>query len=264
METKRVRLGDIDVVYQRRGQGEPVVFIHGIAEDHSSWLSVLDRLEPGISAYAVDLRGMGETTTGNGQGTASQLAGDVLAFLEQVTGPAICVGFSLGGVVVLEAALQRPDLVRRVIAVGTSSKVGRAAVAFFNERIDQAQTDFDAFLEALASDTRAQIAHNHDAAERVARKRGKAVGDGAGFVNAARAMVQLASEPLTERLREIQVPVHIIQGEKDAFCPHKASEILREAMPQATYAEIADAGHLMSVDQPERLALEISRAVKAG
>jgi len=72
----------------------------------------------------------------------------------------------------------------------------------------------------------------------------------------------VASAPLTERLREIRVPVHIIHGEKDVFCPQKATEILREAMPEAGYAEIPDAGHLIAVDQPDLLALEISKALK--
>ncbi len=260
--TGTVSLRDIDVAYTRTGSGEPVVFVHGLAEDRGSWSGIIRRLAPGIEAHALDLRGHGGTTAGKGEGTASQLAGDLLAYLERVTGPAACVGFSLGGVVVLEAALQRPDLVRQAIVVGTSSKVGRAAAAFFEERVGQVQTDIDGFRQALVADTEAQLARNRGDAAGIAAERAAAVGEGAGYVNAARAMIALAAAPLTERLRGIEVPVHIIQGEKDAFCPLKAAEILREAMPEAGYSEIPDAGHLMAVDQPDLLALEISDALK--
>lgn len=261
VETGTVSLGDIEVAFRRTGSGEPVVFIHGLAEEAGSWSEVTCRL-PGIRAHALDLRGHGHSSAGNGDGTLSQLAGDLLAYLDRVTGPAACVGFSLGGVIVLEAALQRPDLVRQAIVVGTSSKVGRAAAAFFEERVEQARSDIAGLRPALASDTDAQLARNRDAVASIAAQRVAAVGEGAGYVNAARAMIALASAPLTERLRDIRVPVHIIQGEKDVFCPIKAAEILREAMPQAGYSEIPDAGHLIAADQPDLLALEISRALK--
>ncbi len=179
-----------------------------------------------------------------------------------MTGPAICVGFSLGGVIVLEAALRHPDLVRKAIVVGTSSKVGRAAVSFFQDRIAQVQADMDAFRAGLAADTAAQFVRDHGRVAEIAARRIAAVGSGAGYVNAARAMIAMAAEPMTERLRGITVPLHIIQGAADAFCPQKAADILREAMPTASYAEIPDAGHLMTVDQPDLLAAEIARALK--
>ena len=261
VETGTVRLGDIEVAFTRTGAGEQVVFVHGLAEDAGSWSEVTRRL-PGIRAHALDLRGHGRSSAGNGDGTASQLAGDLLAYLETVTGPAACVGFSLGGVVVLEAALQRPDLVRQAIVVGTSSKVGRAAAAFFEERVEQARSDIAGLRLALAGDTDAQLVRNRDDIAGIAARRVAAVGEGAGYINAARAMIALAAAPMDERLRGIRVPVHIVQGEKDVFCPLKAAQMLREAMPQAGYSEIADAGHLIAVDQPDMLASAISKALK--
>ena len=261
-ETGTVLLGDIDVAFSCTGSGKPVVFVHGLAEDQSSWIEIIRRLAPGNCAHAVDLRGHGRSSAGKGNGTVSQLAGDLLAYLDKVTGPAACVGFSLGGVIVLEAALQRPDLVRQAIVVGTSSKVGRAATTFFEERVRQVQSDIEGFRQALASDTDAQLVRNRGDIAEISAQRVAAVGEGAGYINAARAMIALASAPLTERLREIRVPVHIIHGEKDVFCPQKAAEILREAMPESGYAEIPDAGHLIAVDQPDLLALEISKALK--
>lgn len=259
--TEEVMIGDITVGYRKLGSGVPVVFVHGLAEDGGSWSEVVRRLEPGHCAYLPDLRGHGRTTVGNGNGTAAQLADDLAAFVETVTGPAAFVGFSLGGVVVLEAALRRPDLVRKAIVVGTSSKVGRAAAGFFEERIGQVQNDLAGFREALAADTAAQVVRNHVAVPAIAARRAEAVGEGAGYINAARAMIAMANAPMTDRLRDIQVPVHIIQGADDVFCPRKAADILREAMPHASYAEIHDAGHLISVDQPDLLARELSRAL---
>lgn len=259
--TAKVLLGDIEVAYRKAGSGAPVVFVHGLAEDGGSWDGILERLPAGVAAHAVDLRGHGGTTAGQGDGTPAQLAEDLAAFLDAVTGPAVCVGFSLGGVIVLEAALRRPDMLRKAIVVGTSSKVGRAAAAFFEKRITQLRDDPEGFRLALAADTEAQIVRNRPLSAEIAARRIAAVGEGAGYANAARAMIAMAAAPLTERLRDIRVPVHIIQGAGDVFCPQKAADILREAMPQASYTEIPDAGHLIAADQPELLARDIAVAL---
>lgn len=257
----RARLGDLEVAYLRAGQGPPVVFIHGLGEDGASWTPVVARLGDRVTAYCPDLRGHGGTTAGEGQGAAAQLADDLAGFLEQVSGPAVCVGFSLGGVIVLEAALRRPDLVRKAIVVGTSSKVGRAACAFFEQRIAQLETDPAEFRRGLIADAQAQIARHSEQAGAVAARRIAAVGEGRGYANAARAMIAMGAAPITERLGGIRPPVHIVQGVEDMFCPIKAAEILRSAMPQATYSEIPGAGHLMSVDQPDLLAADIAAAL---
>ncbi|HZJ98022.1 MAG TPA: alpha/beta hydrolase [Oligella sp.] len=251
---RSVDVGDINIAFSKTGAGPAVILVHGLAEDKSSWEQVISLLNVPASIYAIDLRGHGETTAGQGNGTLEQLATDLLGFIESVTGPAICIGFSLGGVIVLEAALQRPDLVNQAIVVGTSSKVGRAAVGFFEERIAQAESDFPNFIRALEDDTAGQIVSKHEQVQRVARQRIAAVGDAQGYINAAKAMVAFADTPLNERLKSIQVPVRIVQGEKDHYCPQKAADMLLAAMPSAELVVIPDAGHLIAVDQPERLA----------
>ncbi len=102
-----VRLNDIDVHYREAGSGPAAVLIHGLAEDHRSWSGVQQELSD-VHSYAYDLRGHGQTSLGEPKGTLAQLGGDLIAFLETVSGPAQCVGFSLGGTVVLWAAAQRP------------------------------------------------------------------------------------------------------------------------------------------------------------
>lgn len=103
---------------------------------------------------------------------------------------------------------------------------------------------------------------NHGKTAEITARRIAAVGGGAGDVNAARAMIAMHSAPITERLSDLSVPVHIIQGASDIFCPQKAADTLREAMPQANYSEILEAGHLIAVDQPDIFALEVAKALK--
>ena len=253
-----VELGDITVNYSRRGSGPPVVLLHGLAEDHRSWDGVADHLR-GFTVYALDLRGHGRTTAGEGTGTLAQLSGDLDAFLRNVTGPAAVVGYSLGGTIGLGAATQPATLIGHLIAIATSSVVGSAAADFFTGRIAQLEAgDTTGFAAGLRDDTAAQIVTPSDVDEVTAR-RVAAVGDGRGYINAARAMIGIRSEPLSPLLGNIEIPVDVIGASDDVFCPRRASDIIVERVAGSRYHEIAGAGHLISVDQPDAYGTLIAR-----
>ena len=243
------RLGDIEVNYRVTGSGPAVVLLHGLAEDHTSWHPVLEYLGD-WTTYAVDLRGHGATTAGTGRGTLEQLGDDLERFLGAVTGPATVVGFSLGGTIALETATRGDTALRGVVAVATSSVVGRAAAEFFTGRVAQIVSgDREGFAAGLRADTAAQIVTGADVAPLV-DARLAAVGTGAGYANAARAMIAMRSTPLNDRLDRVGVPVEVVGADGDTFCPRRAADILLAALPDGRYHEIAGAGHLVAVDQP--------------
>ena len=255
-----MRLGDIEVGYSQGGDGPPVVMVHGLAEDRRSWAVLRERLAD-YRTLAYDLRGHGETEIGDGDGTLDQLAGDLARFLEALTGPAACVGYSLGGTVVLALAAARPDLVTRAVVCGTSTVVGRAAAGFFADRIALLRSDRDAFAAALREDTTAQIVSPDADLDAIAARRLEAVGEGHGYVNAARAMQALHARPLTAALARIRCPVDVIGGDGDRFCPRKAADLMLAELADGAYHELADCGHLMTVDQPVAYALALRRAL---
>jgi pimeloyl-ACP methyl ester carboxylesterase len=259
-----VALHDIDVAYTEGGRGTPVVFVHGLAEDKTTWAAQQrDLCEAHTFAY--DLRGHGDTTLGEADATLAQLGRDLVAFLENVSGPAVVVGFSLGGTVALWAAAERPDLVVRAVVLGTSSVVGRAAADFYARRIAQAADPSSReFRAALRDDTAAALATAHDRLDEIVAARLRAVGDGRGYASAARAMSSLHGAPLTPRLAEVQVPVAVVGATGDAFCPAKAAAILTDALPDVIYHEIPDAGHLMNIDNPAAVTAVVRTVIAGG
>ena len=219
----KARVGDLDVHYEMRGEGDgQLVLVHGIGSDHSSF-STLQAGLAGVRSYAYDVRGHGQTSLGQPAGTLAQLGGDLVDFLEAVTGPADCAGYSLGGTIVLWAASSRPDLVRRVVAIATSSVVGRAAAGWYRERI--------AMIDA-----------------------GDLEDAGGGYRNAATAMAGLHENPLQPLLAQVRCPVLVVAGELDEFCPPRAAQIMLEALPDSRYIEIPKVGHLVLAEAPDALA----------
>ncbi|MDE0494976.1 MAG: alpha/beta hydrolase [Acidimicrobiaceae bacterium] len=245
-----VELNDTVVNYRRRGSGPPVVLLHGLAEDLRSWEAVAAHLGE-FTVYTLDLRGHGHTTPGEGAGTLSQLSDDLTAFLGTVTGPAAVVGYSLGGAIGLKAATDPRTLIGHLIVAATSSVVGTAAAEFFASRIAQLETgDWDGFAAGLRDDTAKQVVTAVDIGALAAR-RIDAVGDGRGYINAARAMISIRTEPLNPLLAQIRVPVDVIGASSDVFCPRRASDIIVEGVDGCHYHEVAGSGHLLSVDQPD-------------
>ena len=251
-ENKR-RVRDIDVAYTEKGAGETVVMVHGLAEDQHSFAALQSAL-PDFHSFAYSFRGHGGTSAGDADGTLEQLGEDLIAFLEEVSGPARCIGYSLGGAIVLWAAARRADLIKHAVTAATSTVVGRAAVGFFTDRIAQINSDKSAFASALRDDTAAQILDSEVDIDAVTERRIKAVGDGQGYINAARAMIGVNKNPLTPELANIECPVDVIGADGDLFCPRKAADILMAGLSGGRYHEIAGAGHLISVDKPQAYA----------
>lgn len=260
---KQVRLRDLDVAYSQSGEGRPVVLIHGLAQNHRMWADQQRDL-PGYRTLAYDVRGHGGTTAGEPDGSLAQLGGDLIAFLEEF-GPATCVGFSLGGTIALWAASERPDLVTDVLALATSSVVGRAAAGFFRDRIELFDgSDEAAIRDALLADTRGQLAGSGADERVVLEERLEAIGDRKGYVNAARAMVGMSEQPLNDRLTELRCPVLVVSGENDQFCPRKAADIMLEYIPDGRFEELPAVGHLVTDEDPAAVTDVLRRWLEEG
>ena len=106
--------------YELRGAGDPLVLLHGGGVTADSWFAQLPALAERFRVYAPERRGHGRTPDVGGPVTTELMADDTVALLEQLdTGPVHLVGWSAGGTVALRLALHRPDLVRKLVLIGT-------------------------------------------------------------------------------------------------------------------------------------------------
>jgi 3-oxoadipate enol-lactonase len=243
------------------GNGRPIVLVHGLGEDHAIWAAQQRVLAERYRVVAPDVRGHGRTPLGAADATATQLRDDLIELLAELAlGPALLVGYSLGGVVVLSVAAERPDLAAGVVPIASSSVVGRRAAEFYRERVAHIRSGDAAAIAAELREGIVEGLHGGgvdvDAhlAEQLA-----AIGDGAGYCNAALAMAGLHERPLTPELERIRLPVLLIGAEHDAFCPRRAQEIMLESLPAGRYEEIAGAGHLVILEQPDLVTAAIDR-----
>jgi pimeloyl-ACP methyl ester carboxylesterase len=102
------------------GEGAPVVLLHGAFAGASSWFAQVPALvAAGYRVYAPERRGHAHTADVDGPLTYAVMAEDTIAYLDQVVGTAAhLVGWSDGAVVAVLVAMQRPDLVDRMVLIG--------------------------------------------------------------------------------------------------------------------------------------------------
>jgi esterase len=107
----------VELAVSDTGAGEPVVVLHGLFGSKRNWATIASRLAAGRRVLAADLRNHGESPWDDRHDYPA-LAADVARVIEsKVDGPAAVLGHSMGGKAAMALALERPELVSRLVVV---------------------------------------------------------------------------------------------------------------------------------------------------
>src|SRR5512132_3152990 len=115
---KYVQLGAVKTWYDVHGTGDPLVLMHGGLVDARFFEPNLGALAERFRVYTPERRGHGHTPDVPGPITYQLMADDTIAFLDTVVGEAAdLVGHSDGAFVAMLVAMQRPELVKRLLEI---------------------------------------------------------------------------------------------------------------------------------------------------
>ncbi|MFE2604737.1 alpha/beta fold hydrolase [Streptomyces mirabilis] len=104
------------IAYEVAGSGPLIVLAHGMGDSRAAYRAVIPPLvAAGYRVAAVDLRGCGESSVGWPVWSRTALAGDLLAVIRHLGGPAVLVGHSISGGASTIAAAQEPSLITAVV-----------------------------------------------------------------------------------------------------------------------------------------------------
>ncbi|GAA4529971.1 alpha/beta fold hydrolase [Nonomuraea ferruginea] len=113
-----VAVNGVRTWYDERGEGEPLVLLHGGFSDSRDFHGNLGALAGRFRVLLPERRGHGHTADVPGPITVELMAQDTIAFLDEVVGgPVRLVGYSAGATVALWVAVRRPDLVDRLVLI---------------------------------------------------------------------------------------------------------------------------------------------------
>jgi pimeloyl-ACP methyl ester carboxylesterase len=104
------------IAYEVAGSGPLIVLAHGMGDSRAAYRAVIPQLvAAGYRVAAVDLRGCGESGVDRPAWSRTAIAGDLLAVIRHLGGPAVLVGHSISGGAATIAAAQEPSLITAVV-----------------------------------------------------------------------------------------------------------------------------------------------------
>ncbi|MEW2114197.1 alpha/beta hydrolase [Streptomyces sp. NPDC005474] len=266
-----VRAGDVDLYYETVGEGDPLVFVHGSWNDHSSWQPAIDA-DAGASFRMIsyDRRGHGRSEAVPGQGTRRQDEDDLAALIEELgPAPAHVAGNSFGASIVLGLAARRPELFRTI----TVHEPPLMAIV---------TDDPDAMKELRATEVSIEAALDH--IRKGENRQGAqlfveevALGPGMWdqlptavretFVRNAPTWLDEQSDPDwakidLDALARCTAPVLLSRGTESPVWLSTVLDRLATALPRARRQTIEGAGHIPHVTHPQQYVAALTRFIR--
>ncbi len=222
-----------------------LVLVHGFTQTARCWGAFADDLARDHELVLVDAPGHGGSSGVRADlPTGATLVGDA-------GGAATYVGYSMGGRLALHLALDRPELVRRLVLVGATAGLDDPEERAARRRADEALAEHleHVGVEAFVDEWLGQplfaglTSATASRAERLANT-------AAGLASSLRLAGTGTQEPLWHRLGAIDVPVLVMAGVDDAKFSALAARLARAIGPNATVALVPRAGHCAHLESP--------------
>ncbi|MUV50689.1 alpha/beta fold hydrolase [Haloarcula sp. CBA1122] len=212
------------IAYDRPGDGQPVVLVHGTTGTSAVWDRFRSQLPDGYTPVAVDRRGRGESGDADDHSLAREVD-DVVALIDSLPGDPVLFGHSFGGLCALEAA-RETDIAQLIlyepaILVG-DHRDGAPLAPRLRGHLDAG--DREAVIEAFFRETSTS-------------------GDPSQWPTAERA-------PLAET---VDAPTLLLAGSESPAYLRDGIRAIDDAMSAATFVELSDVGHVGVWRAPEKV-----------
>lgn len=241
-------LDGVDLYYEVIGQGQPLVFIHGLGSSSRDWPDQVAFFSDRYRVIVLDLRGHGRSSKPPGPYSIPLMAADTARLVEALgAAPAHIVGISMGGMVAFQLAASRPDLLRSLVIVNSGPEF---VVRTWQDRKQVVQRFLVARLFGMRK-TGEVLSQRLFPKPEQAELRATFVERWAeNDPHAYRAAMQaIVGWSVADRLPDIHCPTLVIASDED-YTPVASKKAYVERMPSAKLVVIDDARHGVPVERP--------------
>lgn len=252
-----LKAGEIELGYERSGEGPPLLLIMGMSGTLMHWGEpLLSRLREHFETIVYDHRGIGSSTKVSEPFTIADLADDTAALMDALELQAADVmGISMGGMVAQELELRHPERLRSLVlgctyaggegsALTGEDTMGRLAEAMTSgDRARAIRTAWEANVSARFADDPAWTSFQE-----------------IGSANAVplpvimEQMRAIVGHDTSGRLADIGAPTLVMHGTEDEMLPVSNAYAIAERIPDARLEIFDGVGHLFFWEEPERSA----------
>lgn len=258
----RIELPGAEVNYAEIGEGEPILFVHGLGGCWRNWLENLPHFGRTHRAIALDLPGFGDSPMPSWQIDMPSYGRMIHDFCEKlgIDRVAALVGNSMGGFVSTEAVIEQPSRFEKLVLV---SAAGISFAEAQGRRIEASVSLFEAAMAFLAGPRRVWLN----------RARGREFAFGRVFRYPNRVRPELLAEQMEpglrapgfadairaiggydtrHRLPEIEIPTLVVWGLNDRVVPVEAAIGYHRLIPESRLELFERTGHVPQMERPAR------------
>lgn len=244
-----LRVDDVELYYEMEGEGEPVVFIHGLGSSARDWEYQVPFFSRDYRVVTLDVRGHGRSDKPPGPYSISLFASDVAGLIEGLDlAPAHVVGISMGGMIALQLAVDRPGLVGSLVVVNSSPDM---VVRTWRQRLNVWQRQLIAPLlgmKRMADVLSRRLFPKLEQGElRELFVQRWEENDPRAYQEAVKA---IAGWSVSDQLPAIPCPVLVVSGDED-YTSVEAKAVWVAEIPRAEMVVVEDSRHATPVDQPQ-------------
>jgi len=218
--------------YEEHGSGAPLLLLHGGLESSDSWGAQTPVLAERYRVVLIDRRGHGRTADVAGPITYEVMRDDTIACIEalDLVGAPL-IGWSDGGIIALMVAIERPDLVGRIITIGANASA-----------------------DAYTAETRVALGPDSRLVDLMRADYEQTTPDGAEHWPVVLAKIQHlwweAPLDFIDQLSRIDALTLVLAGDDDCIEPAHSVEMFQH-IPRARLGIIPGGSHAVPLEQPD-------------
>jgi 3-oxoadipate enol-lactonase len=252
--TIRVKSGST-LSYLDIGEGQPIIFIHGLFLDHTAFQSQIAAFGKRAHIIAIDIHGHGKSAILDKPMSIDEMAEDYFDLVSQLgISAAIWVGLSLGGMTSLRIAINHPEAVQGLLLLNTNAGSGAGkkipSVDGLNAPLTMWFLWHTRFLKTQVLKAglfgKTTFATKPELQNIWIEKMQQV--SSISMKNVIEAVLSAGS--ILDRISAIAVPTIVAGGIEDTALPISASQEIHDRISNSTFVEIPECGHSSSIEQP--------------
>jgi 3-oxoadipate enol-lactonase len=239
--------------YEVHGKGEPLLCIMGLSADILAWALQIPAFSAAHKTIVLENRDVGRSSMATGEYEIADMARDTLALADALEFDSFhLLGYSMGGAIAQEVALQAPERVRTMtlaVTFASTGAWGRTLSDVWASRVHKITRE-EHIDELMLLNHSEEFYEN---AEGVAYVRGMMLQNphpqpADAFI---RQLAASARHDARERLGSLELPVQVVGGERDILVPVWKSRELAELIPGAKLSVFEGAPHGLCIERAE-------------
>ncbi len=221
------------------------------------WDAQIEALSAQYRVIAPDLRGFGQSSLESGdaeRGVSMEQYADDLAELLDVLGvrePIVLVGFSMGGYIAWQFVRKYADRLRALVQCDTRAAADTQDARETRLRMADHAAEWGSARIAELTSPKMLRTDAFEMERHVVEQLGRVIARTSPAAIAAAQRGMAARPDVTSMLPTISVPTLIVVGAEDAISPPQEMRAIADAIPNAEYIEIPDAGHMTTMENPD-------------